>query len=381
MVLHGGKGSSPPPPDYTGAAEATGDASKDVATQQTWANRPNQFTPWGSSTWNSQAQLDPATGQPVTSWTQRQQLNPQLQGSLDSQLNLQTGRSDLAGGMLNRVSQDQAQPFDWTNLPGMAAAPTRTTEGGTEAGFSAERDQYTNAAMERMRPEHQFQEEAARTRLANSGLTPGSEAYNRELQRLSESQAGERWNAVNQGGVEQQRMQQMLLSNQGQAFGQNQQQFNSQNAARQQAIAEQAQQRGMSLNEMNALLSGQQVNPMQMPSFTGASMAQAPNYAGAAQNAGQYGMQAYQADLQNQQANMQGLGSLAGMAAMAYFSDRRLKTNIFRVGTHKRGVGIYEYDIFGHRERGVMAQEVLAVAPELVAVHPSGYLTVNYGGL
>jgi hypothetical protein len=63
------------------------------------------------------------------------------------------------------------------------------------------------------------------------------------------------------------------------------------------------------------------------------------------------------------------------------FSDRRLKSNIVRVGTHPRGVGIYEYDIFGERQQGVMAQELQEVAPELVIKHPSGYLMVNYGGL
>jgi hypothetical protein len=61
------------------------------------------------------------------------------------------------------------------------------------------------------------------------------------------------------------------------------------------------------------------------------------------------------------------------------FSDVRLKSNIERVGTHPIGVGIYDYDKFGKRERGVMAQEVEQVLPEAVATHPSGYKVVNYG--
>ena len=63
-------------------------------------------------------------------------------------------------------------------------------------------------------------------------------------------------------------------------------------------------------------------------------------------------------------------------------SDVRLKTNIVRIGTHPiHGVGIYEYDIQGERERGVIAQEVQQVRPDLVREHVSGYLMVNYGGL
>jgi hypothetical protein len=63
------------------------------------------------------------------------------------------------------------------------------------------------------------------------------------------------------------------------------------------------------------------------------------------------------------------------------FSDRRLKRRIKRVGTHALGVGIYEFDMAGYRQRGVIAQEVAAVRPELVKRHASGYLTVNYSAL
>jgi hypothetical protein len=66
---------------------------------------------------------------------------------------------------------------------------------------------------------------------------------------------------------------------------------------------------------------------------------------------------------------------------MAKFSDRRLKSNIEQVGTHPLGIGIYEYDIFGNRERGVMADEVLNVMPNAVSVHPSGFMQVDYGML
>ncbi len=62
-------------------------------------------------------------------------------------------------------------------------------------------------------------------------------------------------------------------------------------------------------------------------------------------------------------------------------SDRRLKSNIKRIGTSPLGIGVYEYDIFGERQTGVMADELEQVKPEAVLTHPSGYKMVNYGAL
>jgi hypothetical protein len=84
--------------------------------------------------------------------------------------------------------------------------------------------------------------------------------------------------------------------------------------------------------------------------------------------------------IQQSGANAQtsGLYSLAG-AGVAALSDRRLKSNIERIGTHKLGIGLYEYDILGQRQQGVMADEVEKIMPEAVLMHPSGYKMVNYG--
>ena len=92
-----------------------------------------------------------------------------------------------------------------------------------------------------------------------------------------------------------------------------------------------------------------------------------------------YGIQANQAA-----SNLGGLFNLAGSlgsAALLAPSDRRLKSNIVRLGTHPLGIGIYAYDIFGERQLGVMADEVEQVKPEAVMTHPSGYKMVNYGAL
>jgi len=71
----------------------------------------------------------------------------------------------------------------------------------------------------------------------------------------------------------------------------------------------------------------------------------------------------------------------ASLYKMGAFSDRRLKSNIVRIGDHPLGIGIYAYDIFGRRDVGVMADELFHVKPEAVMRHQSGYLMVDYGSI
>lgn len=85
-------------------------------------------------------------------------------------------------------------------------------------------------------------------------------------------------------------------------------------------------------------------------------------------------------------------GSAEGAGMTSSFmtpSDRRTKENVVRVGEHPLGIGIYLFDYraqyrarYGHgRQLGVMADEVEAVMPCAVAVHPLGYKTVDYAML
>jgi hypothetical protein len=129
----------------------------------------------------------------------------------------------------------------------------------------------------------------------------------------------------------------------------------------------------------------------QFQGYTGANVAAAPIMAGA-QAQDQAAMQRYNAAQTGANSLTGGLfglgasvlgggaGSFGAQLGNSIFSsDRRLKSNIERVGTHPLGIGIYEYDIFDRRERGVMAQEVEQVMPSAVIEHPSGFKMVNYG--
>jgi len=61
-------------------------------------------------------------------------------------------------------------------------------------------------------------------------------------------------------------------------------------------------------------------------------------------------------------------------------SDIRLKEDIQRVGTTALGLPLYRFRYRGQEGafEGVMAQDVLLVAPEAVSVGPDGYLRVDY---
>ena len=84
-----------------------------------------------------------------------------------------------------------------------------------------------------------------------------------------------------------------------------------------------------------------------------------------------------------------GLFDYLSLGATAYASDERLKTNIKSLGK-EAGINVYSWDWNDEGKRvadpaqptvGVMAQELQATHPHLVARANDGYLRVNYAGL
>ena len=178
--------------------------------------------------------------------------------------------------------------------------------------------------------------------------------------------------------------QQAALAAQNQQYNQLLQGAQFGNTAQQQSLQQQLALRNQPLNEIAGLMSGSQIQMPQFQGYQGANVAGTPIFAGATaagQSAmDQYGIQSANVNAQN--AGLYGmLGTAGGLAGKAFFSDRRLKSNIERIGTHPLGIGVYEYNIFDRRERGVMADEVEAVMPEAVVLHQNGYKMVDYGML
>jgi len=166
-----------------------------------------------------------------------------------------------------------------------------------------------------------------------------------------------------------------------QRFNQNMQGAQFGNSASDQALARALQLRNQPINEINALMEGSQIQNPQFQGYTGANVNAAPVY-DATRDTGNYAINAYGQRVASRNANVNAMGQAVGTVGTAIaMSDMRLKSNIERVGTHANGVGVYEYDIDGHRERGVMAQEVLNVKPEAVIMNDDGFYMVNYGAL
>ena len=316
-------------PDYGDLAIQQGEVNEDVTRNQTYANRPDQQTPWGYTGWDQQSYIDPASGEETTKWLQTQGLTPELQDILNKQIALQGGRTDIAGMLAGRMGSEFGTEMDWRGLSPTGQVPNsqfslpeniqRSVNYGGAPGVGnpydtrqAAEDSVYNQASSRLDPQFESKRNAMEINLRNRGIGPEDEVWKSQMQGLGQQENDARnqalWSA-NQAGRdesgqmfgqqmglrnmatgEQDRMGQFYNQAAGQAFGQassaNQQNFGQAmqgsayaNQIRQQQMTEAMQQRGFSLNEINALLSGQQVNAPQMPNFSQASAAQpAPIY-------------------------------------------------------------------------------------------------------
>lgn len=332
----------PPAPDPVATARAQGDMNQNTAVTQQLLNMTDQVGPDGSLTY-SQTGTSTFTGPDgrtysVPKFTATQTLSPE-------QLALKA-LQDKTKTNLGQIGVDQSAKIGallGTNLKlGNEAAEARLMELGSK----------------RLDPMFARAEGALRTKLANQGIQPGSAAWNAEMTQFSQG----RNDAFNN----------LLLTGRGQA--------------NQELLTE----RNQPINEITALMTGSQVSQPNWVNTPNASVG-GVDYAGMVRDNYNAQMEKYKTDVGANNAAMGGMFGLAGTmgsAAMKYgpglmtaFSDRRLKSDIKRIGTTKQGLPFYEYTIFGERQRGVMADEVERVAPDAVVTHPTGYKMVHYGML
>lgn len=340
------KPKAPAAPDYAGAATAQGAANVDAAVASSNLNNPNVNNPYGSQTWTPGAT-------PSDRPTLNQTLNPKQQALLD--------KSNTTQGLLGDLGIQGAQSLQGVvgkelDLSGAPAMP---------GSYDATRNSVISAMMGRADEDYGKQTDQTNSDLIAAGIRPGTKAYDNKMQMIERSRNDARNQAEISGG-----------NAASQAYSMDSQR-------RQQAISEILAQRQTPLNEINALMSGSQVNnPFAMTGVSqNSNIAPAPEF-GAAQAQGGWDQNQYSQKMGSYNNMMGGLFSLGGAAAMgAGMSDERLKSNIVKIGDHPLGIGIYEYDIFGKRDVGVMAQEVMKVKPEAVAMHDSGYYMVHYGVL
>lgn len=247
--------STPPAPDYTSAANAQAQGSKEITNIQTWANRPTMNTPWGTSTWDAAKKIDPATGQPVTSWTNSVSLSGPQQQALDAQQGMQTQRSLFANNLLGNVQSDFApeNQTDWSKFQDLANAPQagglnapgQVSPTGQQLSLSAEGlpgidptskyyqnagDAIYNQFSKRNEPIFAKQTDDLRSRLYAQGLRDNDAAFMNQMNNLGTQQNDARqqaaYGATIGSGAEAQRMQGMDTSARGQLFGERQAQGN-----------------------------------------------------------------------------------------------------------------------------------------------------------
>jgi len=325
---------TPPNPQATAAAQTGTNVSTAIANAA--LGNVNQVTPYGNITYDqsgSQSVYDPSTGTNynVPRYTATTTLTPQQQQTLDT---TQSAATDLAGAAKEQASylkSSLATPTDLNSLD-------KSTQ-----------DNLDSLAKARLDPQWQQNTDQFNTQMANQGVAPGSQAYDNAYRDFTQSKN----DAYNQ----------MYLGGQSQAFGQAYQAAN------------------LPINQTTALMSGSQVtNPN--PAATNMPTIPTTDYAGIVNSNFNQQEQNYQSAVSQNNALMGGMFSLA--AAPLYgmkFSDRRMKTNIEKVG-NVGGHGIYKfrYKSGGPMQLGMIAQEVEKKQPDAVQTDPqSGMKMVNYG--
>ena len=327
---------TPTPPDPAQTAAAQGSWNSFTAQQQQAMNMVGQNTPYGSLSYDqtgTATMTDPSGHQiSVPQFTATQTLSPSQQAIFDKTQSAQGNLADLANDQSGMLKDYLSKPFEFKN------------------------DDASNWAYDlgsqRILPQQQQARAALDRQLLSRGLRPGTPQYDAEMTRMDQADNDQ--------------MNQLALNGRSQAF------------------QESAYTRSSPINEVTSLLSGSQVTqPGQTFTSTPQTQVGGVDYSGLVNNNYSQQMTANNA----QMGGMFGLGGTLALGAMKYgpgmmaMSDRRLKSNIVRVGELPNGLSVYEYDIFGRREHGVMAQEVEKVIPEAVLMHSSGYKMVDYSKL
>jgi hypothetical protein len=261
---------------YIQAAQATTMGNLYGAQAATQANRINQNTPYASL--NYTQSLD-ANGNPV--WTANQQLAQPLQTAL--------------GNIQGQLAQNTANPFDVSQYQAQTGQGYTGMEGW---------DRATNLINQRLQPQIEQSQERLQAQLANQGIAPGTEAYNRAMTQ----QAQKTNDLMNQAQLAGSQVQNQL---QGQSLAQQQ----ANNAALQQNYSQALAQRNLPLSQLGAFQQATQpgyINPYSQAAVAGTDYLGAFTTSRAADIAAQNAANAKAANLQS---GLFGLGSSAILGA------------------------------------------------------------------
>lgn len=349
-----GKSSPSPPaaPDPVKTAKAQGAADKETAIAEAALNRINQISPYGTLSY-AETGYDNTAKVPL--YTQTTKFSPDQQAlyDLNQQFNTQSGQ--IANSQLDRLNTSLSEPISYDGAPALMSAADPATQAAAE-----------EAIMSRLNPQFDKDRASLEARLASQGISMGNEAYQGQMQDFGQN-------------VNDARQQAVLSAIQ---LGQSNSALNNQ--ARQQYVQEAASIRNQPLNEISALISGTQVQSPQFSSYAQTSLPASQltdniynSYAG---QMNQYNQKVAQNNAT--QGGLFGLGGSALGAAATFWSDKRLKKDIKKVGKFK-GFNLYRFkyiwdDFTVHL--GFMAQEVEKTRPDAI-IEINGWKAINYGVL
>lgn len=355
-----------------------------------------------------------------------QEFSPEQQGLYDRQVQVKTLLGDLGiqgaqalGGTIGAgFDTSSARPLDESYNQEWALNPAATPRALDPNSLSAmpgnaeqTREKVYQAMMGRVDQDIAGQRDQKNSELIAAGIRPGTAAYDSAMTQIDRQQTDARQQALLASGQEASRDYTMDMgrrtqgaAEQGQYFGQEMaggaqdfgqrlsaldqyrigqnQGYSQSSDARRQQIAEMLAQRQTPLNEIIAMMGGSQVsNPFAGNlGYQAGAVTQPAPIMQATQAQGAYDQNAYNQSVAGANAGLSGLFSL-GAAGITKYSDRRLKRNIRRIGTHSLGIGLYEFDyVWGEHATGVMADEVREVMPSAVG-NVGGYATVDYSML
>lgn len=253
--------------DTQDAVQKQAQANIDAMNASNTANRVNTTTPFGSQTFRQIA--DPSVPGGIR-WEQDIKFSPEQQQLYDAQTQGQIGRTQIGNDMLGGIKDTLSQPLnlssmDPNSLQRGARSNMTASFGGPEVdplgqmslmdlganpsmdrmqsgqgpqardlygktGYSASVDQVRQSVVDQFENQNgqAFSRQLADldNKLKNMGLTEGTEAYDREMQNLRQSQGQQRNDAVQRGiqagGAEQSRLAGIDLTADQQRFDQQQ---------------------------------------------------------------------------------------------------------------------------------------------------------------
>lgn len=392
-------------------------------------NNTNQVTPYGNLNYTQTGGQD-VGGNFVPSYTATQTLSPAQQTILDKNNDLSIRALNAASPLLDRVASTVATPLSFSGAPALNNTPLL---GGLSRGVldpinklnsidlsytgptdpnKLRDDAYSaltarsNTDLTRSRTDQQVQ-------LANQGIAPGSEAWNRAMEgqdrAVTDASNQATINAGTIAGQDAQNAatlagarstlagtQAQIAGTEGNLYGTagnlEQAKFGQDQSLRNQWINEYTTQRNAPLTDYQSLfgLSGGVTNP----TFANTPTGQIPMTDVTSPQIARYQGQVQQA--QNSQANSNatagglfGLGGsiLGGVArALPYASmfglpgsDIRMKEDIRHIGYSNDGQRLYSFRYIGQPQThvGLMAQEVERIKPHAV-VEENGWKYVDY---